>query len=157
MSGDTGATGGGMDSRVWERESWLVKQRRLGRETSGRALGAVGYQSGCLPKQALRFIINTVSYEAVCAATAAVPMAGSLREAGIGRGGNRGDDRKPDPGCHPKRHGPCLHGGIPGLLKWTPGWSLVLQSLLIHSIFIKCLLFARSWQEFCKACYHSIC
>lgn len=29
------------------------------------ALGALGYQSGCLPKQPLRFIINTVSYEAV--------------------------------------------------------------------------------------------
>lgn len=73
MSGDTGATGGGVESRVWERESH-VKQQRLGGETSGRALGAVGYQSGCLPKQALRFIINTVSYEAVCTAPAAVPM-----------------------------------------------------------------------------------
>lgn len=150
---------------VWRagcgRESWLVKQRRLGGETSGRALGAVGYQSGCLPKQALRFIINTVSYEAVGAARAAVPMAGSPREAGIGRWGQQRGRWEASAWlctpCYPKCHSLCLHHGIPGSLKWTPDWSLVLQSLLIHSIFIKCLLFARSWREFCKAYYHSIC
>lgn len=146
--------------RAWcGRESWHVKQWRLGGETSARALGAVGYQSGCLPKQALRFIINTVSYEAVCPAPAAVPMAASLREAGVGRRGSRGGQQEASACTHPhlQLHGLCPHHRIPGSLKWTPNWSLILQSLLVHSIFIKCLLFARFWQKFCKACYNSIC
>lgn len=123
---------------VWRvgcgRESWLVKQRRLGGETSGRALGAVGYQSGCLPKQALRFIINTVSYEVVCAATAAVPMAGSPREAGIDRVGNRGDDRKPVPGCvHPVTGSAMAPAIISGYLGHCNGLLIGLSSFNLFS------------------------
>ena len=128
------------------------------------ALGAVGYQSGCLPKQPLRFIINTVTYEApLCAPHQQQCQRSCLP--GVGLGVSRwGWAWKPSawlwvppgrwhlPGFSP-------HHGIPGLLKWPSHWFLFLQALFIHSfihsfthsliqeVFIKCLLFARSWSE----------